>query len=223
MNKDLLNNMKTFIKNKFNFDDKQFETYAHFSVYLSLFIAYYAHKDQYRNNDEPYIYHPLRMHNKYKDLVGIDDTPFCIDLDIMHKLGLPYEGIMELCLLHDVVEDTSITLEDIEEIFIYYDFKNYFNLYIKNNLELLTHNKGENYSLYILNVSFSKEASLVKILDMYDNLLCLTNDFDDQNNLNLKEKMKNYLEYSFLLNDKYKFNKIFKEYNDYRNKNNLMK
>lgn len=74
-----------------------------------------------------------------------------------------------------------------------------------------------------MKLSFSKEASLVKILDMYDNLLCLTNNFDDQNNLNLKEKMENYLDYSFLLNDKYKFNKIFKEYNDYRNKNNLMK
>lgn len=61
-------------------------------------IAGKAHANQFRESGEPYIIHPLNV---------------CMNLTVFHADG------PSLCagLLHDVVEDTSYTLEDIENIF----------------------------------------------------------------------------------------------------------
>lgn len=57
-----------------------------------------AHKDQYRKSGEPYFIHPLN--------VAI----------ILAKLRLDKETIVA-AILHDVVEDTSVTADDLEQIF----------------------------------------------------------------------------------------------------------
>jgi len=61
-------------------------------------MASLAHKDQYRESGEPYIIHPLNV---------------CMFLTQFHADGA------SLCagLLHDVVEDTNISLEDIRKEF----------------------------------------------------------------------------------------------------------
>ena len=61
-------------------------------------LAEEAHKDQKRESGEPYIIHPLNV---------------CMNLTKFHADGAT------LCagLLHDVVEDTKYTLEDIENMF----------------------------------------------------------------------------------------------------------
>ncbi len=217
---ELLEKIENNFKTKYNINNEN-DMYAltHSSVTLSLMIATYAHKGQYRRNGEPYILHPIRMMELYKDLIGINENPENIDIDMMHKLSLPYEGIMELCLLHDVIEDTSITISDIESIFQEKKLGIYFNLYIKNELILLTHKKGEPYEEYLKRVVISKSASLVKILDMYNNSNYLTSGELENN---LLDKIQNYQKYILILVHVHKFNKTFLKYNEFRKEHGRM-
>lgn len=61
-------------------------------------VAREAHKGQYRKSGEPYIIHPL-----------------CVSL-ILTDLKMDKESI-SAGLLHDVVEDTSMTIEELQELF----------------------------------------------------------------------------------------------------------
>src|SRR5574344_956739 len=73
------------------------------SVYLSMEIMEYAHRNQKRENGEEYANHPSRCMQEYRELVGIvPDDPFCIDKDLMYEFEIPYDGVQEVCLLHDV-------------------------------------------------------------------------------------------------------------------------
>jgi len=58
-----------------------------------------AHKQMRRKSGEPYIYHPISV------------ARICTD-----EMGLGTTGIV-CALLHDTVEDTHITLDDIEDLF----------------------------------------------------------------------------------------------------------
>ena len=59
-----------------------------------------AHKGQFRKNSEvPYIYHPLSM------------ACHCL------AMGIHDDSIVAACLLHDVLEDTGLTREDLQEVF----------------------------------------------------------------------------------------------------------
>lgn len=62
-------------------------------------LAYDAHSDQRRKSGEPYIFHPLEV------------ARICIE-----EMGLGPTAIIA-AILHDVVEDTDVTLEEIEELF----------------------------------------------------------------------------------------------------------
>ena len=62
-------------------------------------VAVDAHKSMRRKSGEPYIYHPIAV------------ARICVD-----EMGLGTTAIV-CALLHDTVEDTHITLEDIEDLF----------------------------------------------------------------------------------------------------------
>ena len=62
-------------------------------------VALEAHKDMRRKSGEPYIYHPIAVAEIVADEIGLGTTSIVC------------------ALLHDTVEDTYITLEDIEEMF----------------------------------------------------------------------------------------------------------
>ena len=66
-------------------------------IYQALIIAYNGHDGQIRKSGEPYIHHPIEV----AKIVAKD-------------IGLDYISIAS-AILHDVVEDTSITLDDLNE------------------------------------------------------------------------------------------------------------
>lgn len=173
------------------------------SVYIAQEIAIYAHRNQYRENGEKYLTHPLNCLNLYRHFVGITlNDPFCIDADLMAKYGIPFEGVQEVCILHDVLEDTEITMEEIADIYSEVGLQTYFELYIMKPLELITHDKSMPYPDYIAIANKNPISAMVKMIDMVDNLnvlgLC---DLDDMK----IERSKNYLNYIKVINDKYHF------------------
>ena len=62
-------------------------------------VAVDAHKDQRRKSGEAYIFHPIAVAKIVASEIGLDATSIAA------------------ALLHDVVEDTSYTLADLEQMF----------------------------------------------------------------------------------------------------------
>jgi len=116
------------------------------SEYMALqsAISYAAmkHAGQVDKGGEPYLWHALR--------VGISLLP---DVDAA-VLGI----------LHDVLEDTDATIEEIEQFFNS-------DLDFLADLDALTHRKElETYSEYLKRVEARPRAKKVKIADISDNL-----------------------------------------------------
>ena len=175
----------------------------HYSVYLSMEICEYAHRNQKRENGEDYANHPFRCLGMYREFVGIkEDDPFCIDKDMMFEHGIPFDGVQELCLLHDVIEDTDFTIEDLEEIFDECDLKTYFDMYIKYPLIAITHNKSEEYDDYIVKCLEFPSSALVKMIDMQDNINVMTLVSLDKDKY-MRGLM--YYHYTLLINTQYHF------------------
>lgn len=91
------------------------------------------------------------------------------------KLGVPYvlrpvavaehmttENEILVALLHDVVEDTSVTLDDLRD-------RGYSDEVVAA-VDILTRRSGEPYSTYIERVSTSELARRVKLADLRHNL-----------------------------------------------------
>lgn len=100
-------------------------------------IAYNAHMNQFDKSGVPYIYHPIHLAEQ------METETECI-----------------VALLHDVVEDTDMTFEDLEK-----EFPNE----IINALRLLTHNKETDYMEYIEKLKENSIARKVKIADIMYN------------------------------------------------------
>lgn len=202
-----------------NITTNQARELSQYSVYLSIMIAFYTHKDQIRLNEEYYYFHPIRCLELYQDLIGINNNPDSIDLDKLDELELPYRGVQELCCLHDVIEDTQLTINDIESLFKEVNLLTYFQVNIKAPLLLLTHNKSESYDEYISKLIINPTASLVKVIDMYNNLNALT--YGEINDKNL-DNFNKYMKFISVICIIHKFPDKFKEYNKCRKENNMM-
>ena len=68
-------------------------------IRMAFNMAMEAHKDMRRKSGEPYIYHPIAVAQIAVEEIGLGTTSIIA------------------ALLHDVVEDTDVTLEDIELVF----------------------------------------------------------------------------------------------------------
>ncbi|NNE71366.1 MAG: bifunctional (p)ppGpp synthetase/guanosine-3',5'-bis(diphosphate) 3'-pyrophosphohydrolase, partial [Rhodothermales bacterium] len=68
-------------------------------IWRAFYVAYWAHRDGKRATGEPYIVHPLAVAQICVDRIGLDDVT------------------VAAALLHDVVEDTEVTLEFIQDTF----------------------------------------------------------------------------------------------------------
>lgn len=104
----------------------------------ALEIAFDAHKDQVDKAGLPYIYHPFYLATQMET-----------------------EDSIIVALLHDVVEDSHYTFEEIESFG--------FSPSIISALRLLTHEDSEDYIAYIHRVKENELARIVKLADLKHN------------------------------------------------------
>ena len=104
---------------------------------LAMKTAYEAHLGQLDYNDVPYIFHPYHLAEQ------MDDEISCT-----------------VALLHDVVEDTSLTFADLEEIF---------PKQVVEIVMLLTHDEKVDYFDYIRKIKTNVIATKVKLADIEHN------------------------------------------------------
>ena len=100
-------------------------------------VAYEAHLGQLDYNDVPYIFHPYHLAEQ------MDDEVSCT-----------------VALLHDIVEDTPITLSDLEQIF---------PAQVLEIVRLLTHDENIDYFDYIREIKKNPIATKVKLEDLKHN------------------------------------------------------
>ena len=105
----------------------------------AILLACQAHQGQRDKSGQPYIPHPLRM---------------------MMKVEGEVEKIA--AVLHDVVEDTDRTLEDLK--------KEGFPPEVLDAVDCLSHREGESYEDFIHRVRKNPVAVKVKIADIEDNM-----------------------------------------------------
>lgn len=184
-------------------DEKTINSGMTSSVYLAMEIMEYAHRNQKRENGEDYANHPARCLTAYRELIGIGpDGDRVMDKDIMIKNRVPFDGVQEVCLLHDVIEDTEFTLDDVREIYVECGFENYFDIYIKDALERITHDKAVDYGEYIKICLKNPISALVKMIDMEDNLRILDLVKYDEERYH---RAQGYLFWTFVINEAYHF------------------
>ena len=108
----------------------------------ALKIATEAHKGQKRWNGDDYITHPIRVADSFTD-----------------------DEMKTIAVLHDVVEDTDITIDELSKIC---------DVTIISTLLYLTKDKDYPYAEYIMKIkTMSKLATKIKIADLLDNLFDL--------------------------------------------------
>ena len=107
------------------------------STIKAMKIAYDAHNGQLDKSGVPYIYHPIHLAEQMQT-----------------------ENECIVALLHDVVEDTSITFEELEK-----EFSNE----VIDALKLLTHDDSVDYMDYVRNLKHNPIARKVKLADLHHN------------------------------------------------------
>ncbi len=105
----------------------------------ALALALKAHAGQKDKAGQPYILHPLRV------MLQMEDTQTKI-----------------VALLHDVLEDSNITLQELKQAG--------FDPQILEAVDCLTRREQEDYFTYLERVAQNKLALSVKIADLKDNL-----------------------------------------------------
>ncbi len=120
-------------------------------------IAVDAHKDQRRKSGEAYIFHPIAVAKIVASEIGLDAVSIAS------------------ALLHDVVEDTEYTLDDIERMFGETVAR------IVDGLTKIAHLKkdmnisqqAENFRKMLLTLHDDVRVIIIKIADRYHNMLTL--------------------------------------------------
>lgn len=126
-------------------------------------LAVDAHKDQRRKTGEPYIFHPIEVAKIVADEIGLGATSIAA------------------ALMHDVVEDTDYTLEDIEELFgerIARIIDGLTKISILNKQDVSI--QSENYRKLLLTLSEDVRVILIKIADRLHNMRTLESMHEDK-------------------------------------------
>ena len=120
----------------------------------ALKICFEAHKNQVDKTGLPYVFHPFHLAEQMDD-----EDSVCV------------------ALLHDVVEDTNITFEVLENEGI--------NNSVIEALKLLTHNKDVPYMDYVMELKSNQLAKKVKLADLTHN-----SDLSRLNNVTEEDKQR---------------------------------
>lgn len=119
-------------------------------------VAIDAHKDQRRKSGEPYIYHPIAVAKIVAEEIGLGATSIAC------------------ALLHDVIEDSDYTDEDIRKIF---GDKIASIVNGLTKISVMTHQnisiQSENYRKLLLTLSEDFRVILIKIADRLHNMRTL--------------------------------------------------
>ena len=138
---------------------------------LAIEIAANAHAGMPDKQGKPYVLHPIRV-----------------------MLGVESEEAQIVALLHDVVEDTDTSPDDIRD--------HGFGPEVIDALNLVTHQKDQTYAEYVIGCKGNEIARQVKMSDLRDNtslsrLLLRQEKFDDD-----AIRMQRYfLSYRFLTDE----------------------
>lgn len=127
-------------------------------------LCFDAHKEQVDKSGMPYIFHPLIL----AEQMNTEDTTI-------------------VALLHDVVEDTSIMLEDLRGMG--------FSHATLEAISLMTHEKGIPYMEYVAAIKKNPIARQVKIADLRHNSTLTRLDNVTQKDLDRVAKYKKALDY----------------------------
>ena len=104
----------------------------------ALRLCFEAHKDQLDKSGLPYVFHPFHLAEQMKD-----------------------EKTTVAALLHDVAEDTPITLDELAEMG--------FDSDVIDALRLLTHNDDTPYMDYVARIKPNPIARAIKLADLAHN------------------------------------------------------
>lgn len=104
----------------------------------ALKLCFNIHKNQLDKSGLPYVFHPFHLAEQMED-----------------------EDSTIVALLHDVVEDSSITFDDLKKMG--------FSEKVIQALKLLTHQSGVSYMAYILKIKSNPLARAVKLADLRHN------------------------------------------------------
>lgn len=107
-------------------------------IKLAELVATAAHSGQTRSDGSPYITHPCRV------AANVEDR------------------LKPIAWLHDVVEDTNVTLAQLRKM--------KFPEYIINAVDLLTHRREHTNVQYWTEIAKNADATAVKLVDIRDNL-----------------------------------------------------
>ncbi|VDG80976.1 GTP pyrophosphokinase [Capnocytophaga ochracea] len=123
-------------------------------IRLAFDTAVDAHKDQRRKSGEPYIFHPIAVAKIVASQIGLDAIAIAS------------------ALLHDVVEDTDYTIEDMERLFgntvahIVEGLTKISSMSRENDISL----QAENFRKLLLTMNDDVRVILIKIADRLHNM-----------------------------------------------------
>lgn len=130
---------------------------------VALKLCFDAHKEQVDKSGMPYVFHPFHLAEKMQD----EDTTV-------------------VALLHDVVEDTNYTIDDLRKMG--------FSEKILKAILLMTHDKNVPYMEYVEQIKQNPIAAAVKRADLMHNSDLSRLDVIDEKALKRAEKYKQAIE-----------------------------
>ena len=127
---------------------------------IALKLCFEAHKEQVDKSGMPYVFHPFHLAEQMET-----------------------EETIIVALLHDIIEDTEYTIEDL--------IKEGFDKTVVDAVALMTHADGVDYMQYIAAIKQNPIAKAVKLADLRHNSNISRLDVIDEK---AYERRKKYLE-----------------------------